>query len=101
MRIASWNHIRMLYNLDFQNTTRLCPKLTASHIYPNPFAKMRVSFASQVLNNSVAAGIRTMVDLGQMHAPAEETATVFIEQMNQLFDFLNVKNKRAFVRVCY
>lgn len=93
---ASWRYIKKLYDLDSQNSTRLCPKLTAAHIFPNSFAKMRVSFASQVLSDTVAAGIRTLIELEKIENESESTA-IFIENINKLFDFLNIKNNK-FVR---
>nr|XP_036215611.1 uncharacterized protein LOC118680360 isoform X1 [Bactrocera oleae] len=56
--IVSFNIIKKLYSIDQSNTHfKICPKLTESHIYPSTFEKMSVKRATQVLSNSVAAGI--------------------------------------------
>lgn len=91
---VSWEIIVTLYNVDQSETTRICPKLTFSHISPNDFHKMNVRLAVQVLSRSVAIGIRVLLSYGKYPEELQETAlstAKFIEKMNKLFDILNGK----------
>jgi len=65
-----------------------------SHFNPGPFKKMKVSYASQVLSVTVAAGIRSCGEYGKLLRAAETTVN-FIENTDKLFDILNSKTKAA------
>lgn len=52
---ASFQVIRELYEMEANATTKMCPKLTRQHIFPNSFEKMRVKFATQIFSKTVAA----------------------------------------------
>ncbi|KAG5274203.1 hypothetical protein AALO_G00133450 [Alosa alosa] len=84
----SWSHLETFYENDKKNTVRLAPKLTEKHIILPPFMNMRVRLATQVFSHTVAAGMKTMVDLGRLPSEALDTA-LFFQDMNRLFDILN------------
>ena len=65
---------------------RLLHKLTADHLFLNPYLRMRVYLAAQVFSNRVANAI-TMQGKGG----TEETAK-FVRNMNEFFDCLNANN---------
>lgn len=90
----SWKIIEILYNVERNETTKMCPKLTSVHVYPTEFQKMSVRLAVQVLSHSVANGIRALLALDKFESTLKEIAlstAKFIERMNKLFDFLNGK----------
>lgn len=93
--IASWAILKELYEYEQNCSTKLCPKLTSRHIYPNAFEKMRVKLATQALSRTVAAGIKTMHEFGTFSDSccnfALSTAN-FIEKIDRLFDNLNSRN---------
>ncbi|XP_067634389.1 uncharacterized protein [Eurosta solidaginis] len=95
--LASFAVIRKLYEVDKKNPNfKICPKLTSTHIDPNCFEKMSVSRATQVLSNSVAAGIDMAWKKGLFsddsfvlnHAIPTQ---IFVKRMNDIFDELNCK----------
>ncbi|KAF0715349.1 Uncharacterized protein FWK35_00028535, partial [Aphis craccivora] len=53
-----WRHYQILYNEEknLSGNTRACPKLTESHVNPCRFAKMKVSFMTQIFSKSVYLG---------------------------------------------
>lgn len=95
--IASGKVIRQLYSVDKANVNfKVCPKLTASHIYPNNFEKMSVSRATQLLSNSVAAGIDMAQKQGLLGSDeytlkCAKPTQLFVKRMNDLFDELDCK----------
>ena len=62
---------------------RLLHKLTADHLFLNPYLRMRVYLAAQVFSNRVANAITIQGKRG-----TEETAK-FVRNMNDFFDCLN------------
>lgn len=82
------------YLVDFYKTdqglNRMAPKLTDAHIYPGPFQKMKVRFASQVFSATVVAGMKSCVAGGILPSTADPTIS-FIDKMDKLFDILNSK----------
>jgi len=84
-------YLEQFYKFD-KGLNRLAPKLTDSHIYPGPFQKMKVSYASQVLSGTVAAAMKTCIHGGTL-PPTAETTSIFIDYMDKLFDILNSKKK--------
>ncbi|XP_050340629.1 uncharacterized protein LOC126767062 isoform X2 [Bactrocera neohumeralis] len=96
--IASFKVIKKLYSIDQDNTCfKICPKLTEAHVYPSVFEKMSVKRATQVLSNSVAAGIE-MADSQNLFGSDEyilkcaKPTQLFVKKMNDLFDDLDCKN---------
>lgn len=62
---------------------RILHKLTADHLFLNPYLRMRVYLAAQVFSNRVAHALSV-----QGKAGTEETAK-FVKNMNDFFDCLN------------
>lgn len=93
---ACWQIIENTYKLDCANSTRMCPKLSNSHIYPNNFEKMRVCYALQVFSQSCAAAIRSCIQLNKypenLIEMAKATANT-LQKLDALFDCLNSKQQ--------
>ena len=92
--VASWEHVDKFYQLDKASPVRLAPRLTDRHIEVSNVLKMRVCLAAQVLSHSLAAGLRTRVLTNELNAEVLHTAA-FVEKMDNLFDLLNSRRKRA------
>ena len=56
-----WEHIAKLYYLDLDFGLHQLPKLTVENIQLKSFAKMKVSFAVQVLSNTVAQALYEVI----------------------------------------
>lgn len=57
-RIANWNHIVQLYELDKNEAVigdRINPKLTDAHVYVDRMKKMKVSHAAQIFSQRVGS----------------------------------------------
>lgn len=87
-KFIEWKYVEKFY--DFDSCCRLClaPKLTRDHIDVPPFSTMRVRLATQLLSQTVAAGLHTYCQLGKIHSKGVHTAE-FVEQMDLLFDCFN------------
>ena len=88
---VKWDYVSQFYEKDVKSKLRLAPKLTDDHLETPPFAKMRVPLAAQVLSHSVAAGINTYCQLGELPKEAQTTAD-FIEHMDQVFNAMNSRS---------
>lgn len=89
---VSFDVIKELYELERNKVTKMCPKLTEKHINPNNFEKMRVSLATQIFSRSVAAGIKTTLQLKKFTNVSEqlsENTANFIERVDNIFDCMN------------
>lgn len=95
---AKWEHILTIFSEDSKSELiKRCPKLTQSHIAPNTFEKMKVSFATQVLSKSVAAALKDLTN--QKIINDQNNATFnFILNMNNLFDILNIRSDGKFAK---
>ncbi|XP_064475297.1 uncharacterized protein LOC135389170 [Ornithodoros turicata] len=85
---VQWAFIKQFYESNYPLKARLAPKLTENHINPTVFNRMRVKFATQVLSDSVSAGIAVLIVVGEM-PPAAAATSDFLQQMDILFDTLN------------
>ena len=85
--LVQWKHIEDFYLADSKLPIRMAPKLTHKHIELPPFSPLSVKLATQVLSDSVAAGITTMVSLGALPEDAQHTA-VFVGLMDRMFKTL-------------
>jgi hypothetical protein len=47
----SYDQFKLFIQIEEGFSTKVCPKLTLSHIYPDNWQKMNVKFATQVSNN--------------------------------------------------
>lgn len=86
---AKWSHITTLHGMVQRNSLRMAPKLTKKKISNLKFfSKMKVNYAAQVLSNTVAASLETLVEQSQL--PEEASATsIYCKNFNDLFDVLN------------
>lgn len=66
-KYACWDDIITAYEMDKFSflKQRQMPKLTDKHIYPNIIPKMRVKYATQVLNNTVSNFIDVILNLSE------------------------------------
>ena len=85
--MVQWKYISDFYHADSRLPIRMAPKLTSKHIELPPFAPLSVKLATQVLSDSVAAGITTMVNLGALPEDAQHTA-VFVGLIDKMFNRL-------------
>ncbi|XP_042149667.1 uncharacterized protein LOC121837877 [Ixodes scapularis] len=95
-----WTYIETLFKVthdtsadsiaapNYHLKSRLAKKLTERHIYRKPFSDMRVKYATQVMSESVAVALLTLLAIGELPAAAKPTAD-FLERMDKLFDCLN------------
>ena len=86
-----WSHISDLYYTDLENGGKTIPKLSADHIKLNPYSKMTVSYAAQVLSKTVSANSRLFSDT------ANATAD-YCKYMDKYFDCLNTRSTTVSVR---
>lgn len=64
-QVGSWADIVQLYQMDKGDVmSRMCYKLTDSHIYANKMRKMKVSIAAQVPSHRVSSSIRWAIKHG-------------------------------------
>ncbi|KAJ3666419.1 hypothetical protein Zmor_001861 [Zophobas morio] len=81
------------------DSTRLCPKLTDRHIFPEKMNKMKVSLMAQVFSFKVGSLMKRISQWGLQcdnSLPAEAVQTAdFILFMDMLFDSLNGNTKQA------
>ena len=82
-----WEHIAKLYYSDLDFGLHQLPKLTVEHIQLKSFSKMKVSFAVQVLSNTVAQALQRHYSSGE----ASETAK-FCKMMNDFFYCIHVRS---------
>ena len=75
-----------LYASDRQCPIRKMPKLTNEHIYLNPYSKMRVDLAAQVISTTAS---KVMMAYGP--STCSET-TRFISIIDKFFDCCNVRS---------
>ena len=91
-----WNHIAEVYFSDLDHGLHQLPKLTAHHINLNSFSKMKVSFAAQVLSNTVSQALLRHTGGGQKKvATHKKWVTWFIMPINEE----NVNKSYVFVLV--
>ncbi|CAM1323325.1 Uncharacterised protein r2_g3187 [Pycnogonum litorale] len=81
-----WAHIKAIYDEDQKRELKLLSKLKEEHIHLNPYNKMRVNLAAQILSSSVG---NIMMAYG--HQDYSETAR-FILLCDRFFDCLNTRS---------
>ncbi|KAK9678986.1 Transposase protein [Popillia japonica] len=96
---AKWEHVQQFYLLDTMDETRMCPKLTDSHVFAEKINKMKVSIMAQVFSHQVSSLMKrisqrdTNSEYGLV--PGAKETGEFILFMDSLFDSLNGNNKQA------
>lgn len=87
--MATWKVIEALYKNEIARPIRMCPHLTAKHIYLPFGCKMKVSYAVQVLSHSTKSALNTLVDEGILDKDFAAGTIEFISKMNDLWDIVN------------
>jgi hypothetical protein len=90
--VVLWSVLTRFFQIDQSTENRLAPRLRKEHFELTDITRMKVKLATQLLSNSVAAGIETLVDLEIMDESARETS-FFIKSCNDMFDMLNISEK--------
>lgn len=90
--IASFQHIRELYDVDVSSSLRLVPKLNHKCITLPPFTKMNVPLAARTLSESTSIAIKHYVQTEELNVEALHTAT-FVDFHDKLFDTFNSKER--------
>lgn len=81
------------FDIDATSTTaRAMLKITRRHLSPNNFQKMRVKYAAQTFSHSVAAAIKTSLQIGQLRSTTALQTAEFIYKINDIFDALNSRS---------
>ncbi|KAE8742013.1 hypothetical protein FOCC_FOCC012454, partial [Frankliniella occidentalis] len=78
-----WDYIIRLYKEDKHCSVRKAYKLNPANVFPDAFSCMKVSYAAQILSDSVASALEA-----KQYRGVEETVT-FIREVNAWFDRLN------------
>lgn len=97
-KIACFEDIISLYNVDSVSNPRLVPRLSEKHITVPPFSSMNVSLATRTLSQSVANGLRYYANAGELPTRCLDTAE-FIEFHDKLFDIFNSKSHDCSIKV--
>ena len=88
---ASARPIIELAKLDSKNDLKLAPKLKLEQLTVSHFDKMKVSSANNVISNSVASGLRTMIEQQTMPdylCEIAESTAAFVSSFNRWFDVM-------------
>jgi hypothetical protein len=80
------------YEIDIKNKSRAMPKITPTHLAPNPFQKMSCKLAIQLLSHSVLASIKTCLTTEELKSHSAIDTAEFIDKVNNMFDSGNSKN---------
>ena len=80
--------VRQLVKLQDNSSLKLAPCLTANHVLPGTYEKMKVSIAAQVLSHTTASAIRFLVEHGSFEKSCLPTAW-FLDLVNNWFDVCN------------
>lgn len=92
--IASFKHVKQLFDVDVSCTLRLVPKLNLKSIVLPPFTKMNVPMAVRTLSESCSIAIQHYVATGDLTCEALQTST-FMDIHDKLFDVFNSKERYA------
>lgn len=86
-KIASWDHISSLYEMDCRASQRLLPKITSEHINPNK-GKMKVSIATQVFSKTFGEVMMNCSERKMLPENFKDTADILLF-FNDIFDSMN------------
>lgn len=85
--------VRDVYNLDQNDTLKLCPHLKRNAVYPSHFDKMNVALSVGILNNSVAAAITYHINKGNI-ANIHGTTAWFLTTMHKWFTIMSSRHQK-------
>jgi len=88
------DHVRTLVKIQDDKQLKLVPNLTAAHVSPGQYQKMRVNMAAAVLSHTTASALQFCVAVSLMPKEAETTAW-FLDCMNKWFDAMNARTIKA------
>lgn len=91
-KIASWNDVRSLSQLQNGKATRAACKLSERHINPNNFDRMKCRLALQVFSRRVSAALLTAGTTGGFNSETVMHTAEFFTILNNSFDSLNSRN---------
>jgi hypothetical protein len=80
--------VKQLVKLQENSMLKLAPSLSAIHVLPGTYEKMKVSIAAQLLSHTTASAIRFLVDHGSLDKNCLSTAW-FLDLVNTWFDTCN------------
>ncbi|XP_062553828.1 uncharacterized protein LOC134219150 [Armigeres subalbatus] len=93
-QIASFKHIKHLYEIDVTSTLRLVPKIQHKTINLPPFTKMNVAMATRTLSESTATAIKHYVEAQSLPNESLQTSS-FASLHDKIFDTFNSKERYA------
>lgn len=88
-KVASWNDVRLLWQLENNKATRAACKLSDKHINPNNFDRMKCRLALQVFSRRVSAVLLTAGTTGGIDNETVMHTAEFFTILNDSFDCLN------------
>lgn len=81
-----WKPLVDLYESDRTSLIRKMPKLTNEHIHLNPYSKMRVNLAAQVMSETVGK------IMASYEPPASSETSKFLLMIDKCFDCCNTRS---------
>ena len=81
-----WNHFMCILNDEMSRGLKLFPKLSQNHIYLTSYSSMTVSYATQILSE-------TMSNLILQYYPEFEATGILCKYMDSFFDCANVRSQ--------
>jgi len=88
------DHVRGLLKIQDDKQLKLVPHLTAAHVSPGQYQKMRVNMAVIVLSHTTASALQFCVAVNLIPKEAETTAW-FLDCFNKWFDVMNARTIKA------
>lgn len=89
---VSWTDLELLWNLEHDKGTRAAYKLSAKHVNPHNFDRMKCSLAFQVFSRKVSAALFTAAATGGIQSETVSATASFFWTLNDLFDNLNSRS---------
>ena len=86
--------VHQLVELQNKTNLKIAPSLTAAHIKPGQYEKMKVSIAAQFFSRSTASALRFLSEHGSVHENSLTTAW-FLDFINAWFDACNARFSKA------
>lgn len=87
-KIAKWEHLEKLFEIDSGNAIKLCPKWSSAHFTLPRGKKMKVILAVQMFSHTGASAMKKCVQAKLLPDDALETAE-FMENVNNMWDFVD------------
>jgi len=103
-QVAEIKHVRKAFEIDQRNKLSLFPKLTAKHLYPTNFDKMKCKLTFQFFSHEVSQGMKVLIKKrpdsaissnGDENDHLSEDAmgtAILLGELSDLIDLLNNKS---------